>query len=77
MSFIFLQVFGWGENNCGQVGSGTTSNQCTPVRVTHSLASRKVVSIACGQVSTYALLDNGEVQISSQFFISNSFWECS
>ncbi|XP_026279379.1 RCC1 and BTB domain-containing protein 1 isoform X1 [Frankliniella occidentalis] len=55
------QVFGWGENNCGQVGSGTTSNQCTPVRVTHSLSSRKVVNVACGQVSTHALLDNGEV----------------
>lgn len=28
-----IQIYAWGQNNCGQVGSGTTTNQPTPRKV--------------------------------------------
>ncbi|XP_006000619.1 RCC1 and BTB domain-containing protein 1 isoform X1 [Latimeria chalumnae] len=55
------EVFSWGYNNCGQVGSGSTANQPTPRRVTNCLQNKVVVSIACGQTSSMAIIDNGEV----------------
>ncbi|MGH0138062.1 UNVERIFIED_CONTAM: hypothetical protein FKN15_026039 [Acipenser sinensis] len=55
------QVYAWGYNNCGQVGSGSTANQPTPRKVSNLLQSKVVVSITCGQTSSMAVLDNGEV----------------
>ncbi|XP_072370328.1 RCC1 and BTB domain-containing protein 1 isoform X1 [Scyliorhinus torazame] len=55
------EVYSWGYNNCGQVGSGSTASQVTPRRVTHCLQNKWVVGIACGQISSMAVLDNGEV----------------
>ena len=26
-------IYSWGQNNCGQIGSGTTTNQSTPRKV--------------------------------------------
>ncbi|XP_035479166.1 RCC1 and BTB domain-containing protein 1 [Scophthalmus maximus] len=54
------EVFAWGYNNCGQIGSGSTANQSYPRKVT-SLQGRNVVGIVCGQTSSMALVDNGEV----------------
>jgi len=54
-------IFSWGQNNCGQIGSGTTTNQSTPRKVSTSFGGRKVVSITCGQTNTMATLENGEV----------------
>ncbi|XP_018584674.2 RCC1 and BTB domain-containing protein 1-like isoform X1 [Scleropages formosus] len=55
------EVFAWGYNNCGQVGSGTSTNQPTPRRVSNCLQNKTVVGIACGQTSSMAVVDNGEV----------------
>ncbi|KAK3601331.1 hypothetical protein CHS0354_011933 [Potamilus streckersoni] len=55
------EIYAWGQNNCGQVGSGTTTNQPTPRKVIAVIGSRVTVSIACGQTSSMALMDNGEV----------------
>ncbi|XP_050739123.1 RCC1 and BTB domain-containing protein 1-like isoform X1 [Eriocheir sinensis] len=55
------EVLAWGQNNYGQVGSGTTTNQPTPRRVIASIGGRQVVDIACGQTSSMAVMDNGEV----------------
>ncbi|XP_071517707.1 RCC1 and BTB domain-containing protein 1-like isoform X1 [Panulirus ornatus] len=55
------EVLAWGQNNCGQVGSGTTTNQPTPRKVIASIGGRRVVDIACGQTSSMAVMDNGEV----------------
>lgn len=55
------QVYAWGYNNCGQVGSGSTANQPTPRRVSSCLQNRVAVSIVCGQTSSLAVVDNGEV----------------
>ncbi|XP_078088320.1 RCC1 and BTB domain-containing protein 2-like isoform X4 [Mustelus asterias] len=55
------EVYAWGYNNCGQVGSGSTSNQPTPRRVTSCLQNKVVATVACGQSSSMAVLDNGEV----------------
>ncbi|KAM6985977.1 RCC1 and BTB domain-containing protein 1-like isoform 2-T2 [Aplochiton taeniatus] len=55
------EVYAWGYNNCGQVGSGSTANQTTPRRVSNCLQNKVAVSISCGQTSSLALLDNGEV----------------
>ncbi|XP_033209361.1 RCC1 and BTB domain-containing protein 1-like isoform X2 [Belonocnema kinseyi] len=55
------EVFAWGQNNCGQVGSGLNSNQGAPRKVNSGLAGKKVVAISCGQTSSMALSDVGEV----------------
>uniref|UniRef100_UPI003590129A RCC1 and BTB domain-containing protein 1 isoform X2 n=1 Tax=Myxine glutinosa TaxID=7769 RepID=UPI003590129A len=55
------EVYAWGYNNCGQVGSGTTANQATPRRVTACIQNKVAVAIACGQTSSMAVFDNGEV----------------
>ncbi|XP_040057151.2 RCC1 and BTB domain-containing protein 1 [Gasterosteus aculeatus] len=55
------EVYAWGYNNCGQVGSGSTANQPTPRRVSSSLQSKVAVSIVCGQNSSLAVVENGEV----------------
>nr|XP_033804087.1 RCC1 and BTB domain-containing protein 1 isoform X1 [Geotrypetes seraphini]XP_033804088.1 RCC1 and BTB domain-containing protein 1 isoform X1 [Geotrypetes seraphini]XP_033804089.1 RCC1 and BTB domain-containing protein 1 isoform X1 [Geotrypetes seraphini]XP_033804091.1 RCC1 and BTB domain-containing protein 1 isoform X1 [Geotrypetes seraphini]XP_033804092.1 RCC1 and BTB domain-containing protein 1 isoform X1 [Geotrypetes seraphini]XP_033804093.1 RCC1 and BTB domain-containing protein 1 isof len=55
------EVYGWGYNNCGQIGSGSTANQPTPRRIINCLQTKIVVGIACGQTSTLAVIDNGEV----------------
>lgn len=56
-----VQVYAWGYNNCGQVGSGSTANQPTPRRVSSCLQNKVAVSIVCGQTSSLAVSDNGEV----------------
>ncbi|KAM3935649.1 RCC1 and BTB domain-containing protein 2 isoform 1-T1 [Leptodactylus fuscus] len=55
------EVYAWGYNNSGQVGSGSTANQPIPRRVTSCLQNKIVVGIACGQMSSMAIVDNGEV----------------
>ncbi|XP_031661407.1 RCC1 and BTB domain-containing protein 1 isoform X6 [Oncorhynchus kisutch] len=55
------EVYAWGYNNCGQVGSGSTANQPTPRRVSNCLQNKVVVSITCGQTSSLAVVENGEV----------------
>lgn len=55
------EVYAWGYNNCGQVGSGTTTNQSIPRRVERDLHNTVVTSISAGQVSSMALTDNGQV----------------
>ncbi|KAL3056110.1 hypothetical protein OYC64_018751 [Pagothenia borchgrevinki] len=55
------EVYAWGYNNCGQVGSGSTANQPTPRRVSSCLQNKVAVGIVCGQTSSLAVLDNGEV----------------
>ncbi|XP_077584598.1 RCC1 and BTB domain-containing protein 1-like isoform X1 [Stigmatopora nigra] len=54
------QVFAWGYNNCGQVGSGSTATQPHPRRVSSGLQTKIAVGIVCGQNSSMAVLDNGE-----------------
>ncbi|KAH9512730.1 RCC1 and BTB domain-containing protein 1 [Bulinus truncatus] len=55
------EVYAWGQNNCGQVGTGSSTNQPSPRKITSVIGSRSAVAIACGQTSSMALLDNGEV----------------
>ncbi|TNN53874.1 RCC1 and BTB domain-containing protein 1 [Liparis tanakae] len=55
------EVFSWGYNNCGQIGSGSTANQPQPRRVTGCLQGKSAAGITCGQTSSMALMDNGEV----------------
>ncbi|XP_072902020.1 RCC1 and BTB domain-containing protein 1-like isoform X2 [Hemitrygon akajei] len=59
------EVYSWGSNSSGQVGSGSgfgsTATQATPRRVVHGLENRKVVTIACGQQFSMAVTDNGEI----------------
>lgn len=56
-----IKVYAFGQNNSGQVGCGSTANQPTPRRVSAVIGSTKIVSIACGQTSSFAVSDNGEV----------------
>ncbi|XP_012592732.2 RCC1 and BTB domain-containing protein 2 isoform X1 [Microcebus murinus] len=57
------EVFAWGYNNSGQVGSGSTANQPIPRRVTGCLQTKAVVNIACGQMCSMAVVDTGEVYV--------------
>ncbi|XP_053563999.1 RCC1 and BTB domain-containing protein 2 isoform X2 [Bombina bombina] len=55
------EVYAWGYNNSGQVGSGSTANQPIPRKVTSCLQNKVVVGIACGQMCSMAVVENGEV----------------
>jgi RCC1 and BTB domain-containing protein len=54
-------VFAWGYSNCGQVGLGITTNQTTPRRVQTNIGGKFCVKIACGQTSSMALTQTGEL----------------
>lgn len=64
---FYGQLYAWGYNNCGQVGSGSTANQPTPRRVSNCLQGKIVVGIACGQTSSMAVVNNGEVSAAAAF----------
>ncbi|KAG5339698.1 RCBT1 protein, partial [Acromyrmex heyeri] len=55
------EVYAWGQNNCGQLGSSISTNQVTPRQVNSVLGGKKVVCISCGQTSTMVVIENGEV----------------
>ncbi|KAM4700204.1 RCC1 and BTB domain-containing protein 1 [Discoglossus pictus] len=55
------EVFAWGYNNCGQVGSGTTANQVVPRKVVNSLQNKVVMNITSGQTSSMAVTEDGHV----------------
>lgn len=61
LTILLQQVYTWGYNNSGQVGSGSTANQPIPRRVTSCLQNKIVVNIACGQMCSMAVVENGEV----------------
>ncbi|XP_013915243.1 PREDICTED: RCC1 and BTB domain-containing protein 2-like [Thamnophis sirtalis] len=60
---LFLQVYSWGYNNSGQIGSGSTANQPIPQRVTGCLQNKIAINIACGQMCSMAVIENGEVYV--------------
>ncbi|XP_014911336.1 probable E3 ubiquitin-protein ligase HERC4 [Poecilia latipinna] len=53
-------VFGWGRNDCGQLGLGDKEDRNTPVLVNY-LNTKKVTHISCGQEHTVALTKDGAV----------------
>lgn len=55
------EVYAWGYNSCGQVGSGNTTNQSTPRKVELSPEGVDCSSIACGQASSVALTVSGKL----------------
>ncbi|XP_078024314.1 putative E3 ubiquitin-protein ligase HERC3 isoform X1 [Epinephelus lanceolatus] len=53
-------VFGWGRNNCGQLGLGDTTDRNTPTPV-HCLNMKKSIHISCGKDHTAVLTKTGAV----------------
>ncbi|XP_067356937.1 probable E3 ubiquitin-protein ligase HERC3 isoform X1 [Channa argus] len=53
-------VFGWGRNDCGQLGLGDTTDRDTPTPV-HCLNMKKTVHISCGKDHTATLTKHGVV----------------
>ncbi|XP_062902900.1 probable E3 ubiquitin-protein ligase HERC3 isoform X1 [Mobula hypostoma] len=53
-------VFGWGRNNCGQLGLNDNRDRDVPNHVKF-LRSQKIVYISCGDEHTAALTKNGGV----------------
>ncbi|XP_075962648.1 putative E3 ubiquitin-protein ligase HERC4 [Anarhichas minor] len=53
-------VFGWGGNDCGQLGLGDTTDRPTPTPV-HYLNTKKTIYISCGKDHTATLTKNGAV----------------
>jgi len=54
-------IVGWGRNNAGQLGSGSTASNSPPVEVnrTGALAGRRVVSLSAGYEHCLALCADG------------------
>ncbi|HNX69646.1 MAG TPA: FecR domain-containing protein, partial [Candidatus Omnitrophota bacterium] len=52
-------VRSWGQNNCGQLGDGTTNTRLLPVAVS---GLSGVIAIAAGDSHVLALLENGTVK---------------
>lgn len=55
------EVYSWGYNNCGQIGSGSTSNQSTPRKVNACIGNKRIQHIGCGPSNSVAVTDGGEV----------------
>ncbi|XP_073971825.1 RCC1 and BTB domain-containing protein 1-like isoform X1 [Rhodnius prolixus] len=55
------EVYAWGQNKCGQTGSGMNPNQSSPRKVNSLIGGKFIIGIACGQTSTVAVTNNGEV----------------
>lgn len=53
------EIYAWGQNNCGQVGSPLTQNQTSPKRVNNP--GTKYIAVSCGQTSSFAVAESGEV----------------
>ncbi|XP_073327615.1 probable E3 ubiquitin-protein ligase HERC4 [Pagrus major] len=53
-------VFGWGRNDCGQLGLGDRTDRHTPTAV-HCLNMKKTVHISCGKDHTVTLTKTGAV----------------
>ncbi|XP_015258098.1 PREDICTED: probable E3 ubiquitin-protein ligase HERC3 [Cyprinodon variegatus] len=53
-------VFGWGGNDCGQLGLGDSEDRNTPTSVSY-LNMKKVVHISCGKEHTVVLTKDGVV----------------
>ncbi|TKR72314.1 hypothetical protein L596_019783 [Steinernema carpocapsae] len=63
------EVYSWGLNNSGQLGVGSTINHGMPRKVEGTLRNRFVKYVSCGQKSTLALTDSGELQDTKDFFV--------
>ncbi|XP_060815883.1 uncharacterized protein LOC132907131 [Bombus pascuorum] len=57
------EIYAWGHNVSGQVGCGTILSTVQPIpKLLHiALNGKKVVHISCGDSSSVAVMDNGEV----------------
>ena len=53
-----LQVYGWGSNRYGQVGTGGTGRCPRPTPVS-ALEGKGIVAIACGQFHSLGVSDDG------------------
>ncbi|XP_068168689.1 probable E3 ubiquitin-protein ligase HERC3 isoform X2 [Antennarius striatus] len=53
-------VFGWGRNDCGQLGLGDRTDRHTPTSI-HCLNKKKTVDVSCGNDHTVILTKNGAV----------------
>ena len=54
------EVFGWGYNGNGQLGTGNAVNQLSPMRIA-SLNGLVIVKVVCGYAHTLALTDEGHL----------------
>lgn len=55
-------LWAWGDNTCGALGIGSYDDSYTPVQIdTSSLGNRKIISIAVGKNTSYALTEEGQI----------------
>ncbi|CAI7994404.1 RCC1 and BTB domain-containing protein 2 [Geodia barretti] len=56
------EVYSWGYNNCGQLGTGDTVNYTAPKRVEGgALGTVRCVSTSCGSACSFAISQQGEL----------------
>jgi len=53
-------LWGWGNNNYGQVGDGTKSNQITPIKISNSMPS--IENVYGNGTTNFALDSNGDLR---------------
>ena len=64
------EVFCWGTSHVGQVGNNSFEMQREPVKVfpvAGMTDDTKIVAVACGMSSTFAVAEGGNVRISVSF----------
>ncbi|MCL2465060.1 MAG: Ig-like domain-containing protein, partial [Micrococcales bacterium] len=54
-------IYGWGRNNYGQLGDGTTTDSSVPVLVTGLPAGKDIVQVAAGSLISAALASDGTI----------------
>ena len=61
----------WGDNSKGQLGTGDTVSQFTPISTLSLGAGRTAHSVVAGHTQTCALLDNGSVSCWGEQYLTN------
>jgi alpha-tubulin suppressor-like RCC1 family protein len=54
-------LYSWGQNDCGQMGDGTTNESSNKPKIINKLCDKNIIDISCGYAYSLALSNSGEV----------------
>jgi len=67
-------VYCWGHNNCGQLGTGNYSNEYVPLKIKLKNGI-KFNDISCGQKSSFILCTEGDIYIFGKTYFKHDHFE--